>query len=235
MYRIAFIGGGGVGKSTLAHSFSSYAEKQGLRAAVANLDPGCRHLAYKPAFDIRKHYKAWDVMKKMRLGPHGALKKIYALAAKNRGLLAEINSAEADFLFLDTAGSLELFMLENQAGFLRGVADAVVFVCDDESVSSPEDFAVLKAVNAIQELKYALPTLTAVNKCELLKKGFGKGKTGKDAGSAGGFAAVGEHLSSLLKEIGRSQKLFFVSAKKKLGFKELFDALNELKCECGEH
>ncbi|MCX6768059.1 MAG: ATP/GTP-binding protein [Candidatus Micrarchaeota archaeon] len=231
MYRIALIGGGGVGKSTLAFTFSNYLEKQGLGVAVANLDPECRHIAYRAGFDIRKHYKSWDVMKEMRLGPHGALKKIYEMAGKDRKLLAELDGVDSDVAVLDTAGSLELFLLENQAGFLRRVADAVFFVCDNESVSSEEDFVTLKAVNAIQALKYSLPTLTVVNKSDLIKK---SAKQQRLSAQFGGLAAVGEHLSELLKEISRSQRLFFVSAKESDGFGELFDAVNELRCECGE-
>ena len=231
MYRIALIGGGGVGKSTLAAAFAPYLDRHGLKAAVANLDPDCRHVAYKPAFDIRKHYRSQDIMGETGLGPHGALKKIYALAGKDTALLSQIDGIGADVVLHDTAGSLELFLLENQAGFLKRVADAVLFVCDNESVSTEEDFVTLKAINAIQALKYALPTLTVVNKCELLKK---RPRQAGLSDASGGLAAVGEHLGELLKELSRSQRLFFVSAKQRTGFRELFDAINELRCECGE-
>ncbi len=231
LYRVALAGGGGVGKSTLALAFSKHVEKQGLKTVPVNLDPECRHLLYKPGFDIRKYYNSWSVMKELGLGPHGALKKIYEMAGRNKELVSELNGIGADVVLLDTAGSLELFLLENQAGFLRRVADSVLFVCDNESISSKEDFIILKAVNAIQALKYALPTLTVVNKCDLLKKGTRQLDLST---TLGGLAAAGEHLAELLKEISRSQRLFFVSAKERIGFRELFDAVNELRCECGE-
>jgi MinD-like ATPase involved in chromosome partitioning or flagellar assembly len=227
-YVIALIGGGGVGKSTLAFAFANYLGKKGLRTQVANLDPGCKHIKYKPFYDIRKHYSLDKVMKKENLGPNGALKKIYG--ELNGKIARELRKADADIVILDTAGSIELFLLEGAADFLKKSSDAVLFVTDAESAGTPSDLKLLRAVNAIQTLRYALPTITVVNKSDLLEK---KGKN-KQRTLAGGFQAVDEHLGKLLEEIGRNEHVLFVSAWEGDGFKALFDAINELKCACGD-
>ncbi|MFH0834931.1 MAG: ATP/GTP-binding protein [Candidatus Micrarchaeota archaeon] len=229
MLRIALIGGGGVGKSTLAYAFSSYCRKQGLSVAIANLDPGCKHIKYAPSFDIRKYYSLDKTMRSAELGPNGALKRIHVQLLSNRKARKELDAVEADFLFIDTAGSLELFLTEGGASFLSETADLVLFVCDNEAAQSEDDMVLLKAINAIQRLKYCLPTLTVINKGDLLKRKKIGGQT-----MLGGMAAVNAHLRALLSEVGKRERLLVVSAVERRGFGELFDAINESKCECGD-
>ena len=229
MLRIALIGGGGVGKSTLAYAFSSYCRKQGLRAGIANMDPGCKHIKYSPVFDVRKYYSLDKIMRSAELGPNGALKRIHNSLLSNRKAMKEFGALDADFLFIDTAGSLELFLTEGGASFLSEAADLVLFVCDNEAAQSEDDMVLLKAVNAIQRLKYCLPTLTVINKGDLLKRKKTGGQT-----LLGGMGAVNAHLRALLSEVGKRERLLVVSAVERRGFGELFDAINESKCECGD-
>jgi len=230
MKRIAIIGPGGVGKSTLAANFSDFLKRRGLKVAVANLDPGCRHLGYDAFYDVRKKHRLDDVMKKSRLGPNGALKKIYEDVFGSAGERKKLEPKERnDFVFLDTAGSLELFLLGKTGEELKETADAVLYVVDVESVENGEDAVLLRAIGAVQELKYALPTLTVVNKADLAKRGIHQKRLG-----LAGFDAANEHLQKMVEEIGRREKLVFVSSTDRKGFEELVDALNELFCECGE-
>jgi GTPase SAR1 family protein len=171
-YKIALIGGGGVGKTTLAFALAAHARKQGLRTSVANLDPAQHRLPYAAAFDLRDYYSLRGVMREHKLGAGGALKKIYADFARDARALRALDAAaaECDWLLLDTAGSLELFLLEGRAPLLSRVEDAVLFVVDNEAAASESDLLLLKAVSAVQELKYALPTLCVVNKSDLIEK-----------------------------------------------------------------
>ncbi|VVB67599.1 GPN-loop GTPase [Candidatus Norongarragalina meridionalis] len=230
MLRIALIGGGGVGKSTLAYAFSSYCRKQGVSVAIANLDPGCKHIKYTPAFDVRKYYSLDKIMRSAELGPNGALKRIHNSLLSNKKAMKELGAVESDFVFIDTAGSLELFLTEGGADFLEQSADLVLFVCDNEAAQSEDDMVLLKAINAIQRLKYCLPTLTVINKGDLLTRR--KQKNGQTV--LGGMAAVNAHLRALLSEVGKRERLLVVSAVERRGFGELFDAINESKCECGD-
>ncbi|MFA6048672.1 MAG: ATP/GTP-binding protein [Candidatus Micrarchaeia archaeon] len=234
--RIALIGAAGAGKSTLVFSFSKFLEKRGLTVACVNLDPGCRHIKYPAAYDVRRDFSLDDTMKRHDLGPNAALKKIYESLVSRRVVADAVSKAgKPDIVLLDTAGSLELFLLGSVSHSLSGIADAVLFVCDSESVSDGEDASVLRAVNAIQRLKYALPTLTVVNKSDVLEKKAKSLSQHRLGGrGAGGFGAVDEHLQNLLLEIGRREKLVFVSAIERSGFPQLQDAINELFCECGE-
>ncbi|NYZ75317.1 ATP/GTP-binding protein [Candidatus Micrarchaeota archaeon] len=237
MYKIAVIGGGGVGKSLLTFAFAKHLRKRGLDCATVNLDPGCKHLKYAPCFDLREHYSLDKTMKQLKLGPNGALKKIYEQAHADHKLKASLATAldGCDCALLDTAGSMELFLLEDGAAFLKSIADAVLFVVDNQAVSSEDDFLVLKTISAIQTIKYCLPTLTIVNKADLLEKAKRKERQKRLAlPREGGRAAVVEHLRSLFEEIGKEERLVFVSALERSGLDELMDAVNELKCECGD-
>lgn len=256
-YRIALIGGGGVGKTTLAYAFGNHANKQGLRTRVANLDPAAHRLPYSPCFDLRKYYNTKRVMRDHKLGPGGALKKIYSEFARNTAALRAYDAAaaECDWLLCDTAGSLELFLLEGRAPLLARIADAVLFVVDNEAAANESDLLLLKALSAVQELKYALPTLCVINKADLLEKKRESGaraakrafKGGAPSGAArsladfefegerrGGLAAVDERLRQLLSEVGRRERVVRVSAWERSGLGELADAVRELRCECGD-
>ena len=224
MLRVAFIGGGGVGKSTLAYSFSKYLNKKGLKTRIANMDPGCKHVKYKPFFDLREHYSLDEVMSEQCLGPNGALKRIYRLAAKDDEVREGLQEFKGDVLLLDTVGNMELFLFEAQSNLIKGFSDIVFFVVDNECI---EDLVVLKALNAVQALKYCLPTITVANKSDLLKRG-------KKQRKLKGFEAVDAHLKKLLEEIGQNEKVVFVSAMDRRGFKALFDELNEARCACGD-
>ncbi len=249
-YRIAFIGGGGVGKTTLAYAFAGYANKQGLATSVANLDPAAHRLPYAPSFDLRKFYNARRVAREHKLGPGGALKKIYADFARDERALRALDAAaaECDWLLCDTAGSLELFLLEGRAPLLARAADAVLFIVDNEAAASESDLLLLKAVSAVQELKYALPTLCVVNKSDLLDKTEAK-RVKSGAGVKGGrrsladfegeksvcgLGAVDEKLRELLSEVGRRERVVRVSAWERSGLDALADAVRELRCECGD-
>ncbi|MEW5955853.1 MAG: ATP/GTP-binding protein [Candidatus Micrarchaeota archaeon] len=237
MYRIAVIGGGGVGKSLLTFAFAKHLRKRGLDCATVNLDPGCKHLKYAPCFDLREHYSLDKAMKQYNLGPNGALKKIYEDANADHKLKKAVADAlnDCDCALLDTAGSMELFLLEDGAAFLKSVADAVLFVVDNQAVSSEDDFLVLKTISAVQTIKYCLPTLTVVNKADLIERAKKKERQ-KRLGfpCVGGRAAVVEHLRNLFEEIGKEERLVFVSALERSGLDELMDAVNELRCECGD-
>ncbi|MFA4946572.1 MAG: ATP/GTP-binding protein [Candidatus Micrarchaeia archaeon] len=224
---MALIGGGGAGKSTLTYSFAKYLEKRGLSCACVNLDPGCKHIKYDAAVDIRSHYSLAKIMAKEKLGPNGALKLVYAEASRNPAFVKELNALKADFVLLDTAGSLELFLFGG-APLLSEFCDAVCFLVEQGNAASEKDLTVLKALNALQRLEYALPTLTVVNKAD-------QPKPKQKKSVLGGFRAANGHLNALLAELGGREKLCFVSAMDRRGFGELFDALNETKCSCGDY
>ncbi|MEM0475878.1 MAG: ATP/GTP-binding protein [Candidatus Norongarragalinales archaeon] len=255
-YRIALIGGGGVGKTTLAYAFSGHARKQGLETRVANLDPAAHRLPYAPCFDIRDYYSLRRVMREHKLGPGGGLKKIYADFARNAAALRAFDAAAAacDWLLCDTAGSLELFMLEGRASLLARIADAVLFVVDNEAAANESDLLLLKALSATQELKYARPTLCVINKSDLLEKKQKRNTRGArsargnerapcgarllaefgESEARGSLSVVDDRLRQLLSEVGRRERVVQVSAWERTGLGVLADALHELRCECGD-
>lgn len=237
MFRVALIGGGGVGKSMLAFALSRHLHKRGLNCSVVNLDPGCKHLNYVPVFDLRKYCSLDRVMKQQRLGPNGALKKVYELLATDEKLAAKISEAagRSDVAIIDTAGSLELFLFEGTASLLKRIADAVIFVVDNEALKGEEDLLVLKTISAIQTVKYSKPTLTVINKADLVERAARSRRQHKLSLSRVGCSdAIVDNLKNLFEEIGKDQRIISVSALERTGLDELMDALNELRCECGD-
>lgn len=240
--RIAIIGPAGVGKSTLVYSFSKHLQKRGLSVACANLDPACKHIRFEAVFDVRKHYDSQKVMKDCDLGPNAALKRIYEQIASDGKLDRALSKKAkgADVVLLDTAGSLELFLLGLFPKNLSKIADCVFFVVDGQMAQDKKDSVLIKTIASLLRLKSKLPVLSVVNKADLLAVQEKKLKSKEDkpqkklASLDGGFQAVDDHLTGLLDEIGQREKVVFASAKDRRGFEQLHDGFNELFCECGE-
>ena len=151
--RIALIGGEGVGKSTLAYSLSNYLSKHAATATV-NLDPKCRHIKFKPVFDVRKLGKLDKTLPENK-----ALSKIYSEAApklkrEQRGF---------DFVVMDVYGGLDFFLLDEGGDLLRKNADLVLLLAEN----NPD---ALDAVSGVAESAIEIPVLPVINKSDLIEK-----------------------------------------------------------------
>ena len=75
-----------------------------------NLDPGAKIIPYAPDIDIRDYIVLEDVMEEYGLGPNGAMILASDLMVNFLDdLKEEIDEYNPDWLFVDTAGQLELF------------------------------------------------------------------------------------------------------------------------------
>jgi len=171
--RIAFFGGAGVGKSTLVHSLASFAQKRGRSIGVANFDAGCKHILYKPVFDVRQYYS----LRKIILHGDGlreeeALAEIYRRAASDAVFNSDLRRAclGKDAVLLDVAGPLDYFLLRGGKKFLQHFCDKAVFVADYNALRDDERGRVASALNSLIEGALGLPTVTFINKCEVLEK-----------------------------------------------------------------
>ena len=170
--KIGLVGGDGVGKSTLAYSFSNFVEKRGSNSGVANFDAACKHILFRPLFDIRLYYSVKRIMREEQKSESEAMAEIYRRALADSVLNTTFRKAclEKNVLLLDIAGPLEYFLLQGGKKFLQHFCDRIVFVTDYNAVRDDEQALLASALNSLQEGAYGLPTVTFVNKCDVLEK-----------------------------------------------------------------
>lgn len=171
--RIAFVGGAGVGKSTLAHSFASFAQKRGHSVGIANFDAGCKHILYKPVFDVRTYFSLRKiVLQGNGLREEEGLAEVYRRACADAVFNSDFRKACAsrEIVLLDLAGPLDYFLLRGGNKVLQQFCDKAVFVCDYNALRQDGRGLLVHALNSLLESAFSLPTFTYVNKCEVLEK-----------------------------------------------------------------
>jgi len=144
-----FIGTAGSGKSTLTGEMKNYVITRNpeISAITLNLDPGVRAMTYNPDIDIRDYIILEEVMDKYGLGPNGAMILASDLMVNFLDdLKDEIDEYNPDWIFVDTAGQLELFafretgpLIASTLGF-GSIQRAVTFLFDSHFVLRPNGF-----------------------------------------------------------------------------------------------
>ena len=144
-----FIGTAGSGKSTLTGQMKDYVITRNpeISAITLNLDPGVRVMTYNPDIDIRDYIILEEVMDKYGLGPNGAMILASDLMVNFLDdLKDEIDEYNPDWIFVDTAGQLELFafretgpLIASTLGF-GSIQRAVTFLFDSHFVLRPNGF-----------------------------------------------------------------------------------------------
>jgi hypothetical protein len=163
MVRVAVMGGEGVGKSNLCFSFAKFLSKRGIGAAPVNFDPGCKHLQYEVAFDIRKRHSLKKLMKEHKVTESQALAEIYSAAALDPAV-KELAAANPCVL-LDFRGGAQFILLEGGAELMPLLADRIILVADNRAIP-----AAASALRQAIEKETGLPTIAAINKPDLLRK-----------------------------------------------------------------
>ena len=144
-----FIGTAGSGKSTLTGAMKNYVidRNPDISAITLNLDPGVKITKYNPDIDIRDYIILEEVMEKYELGPNGAMILASDLMVNYLDdLKDEIDEYNPDWIFVDTAGQLELFafretgpLIASTLGF-GSIQRAVTFLFDSNFVLRPNGF-----------------------------------------------------------------------------------------------
>jgi len=232
--NVVVVGPAGSGKSTFVKAFLEYLRSKDYDAKAVNLDPASDPI-YEANADIREFVRAEEVMKMFRLGINGALMKSMDLAAEHVPELI----LKGDFVLYDTPGQMELF-LYSKAGIkmiedIASTPTAGVFIVDSEVASTPENFVSILAQCAIVSLRTSIPTLTVFNKCDIADIEFSVGEL-KDqlVRKEGVLAELMENLLVFIEYTTIPYRLIKISAKKREGLDEVFSALNELFCACGD-
>jgi GTPase SAR1 family protein len=112
-----------------------------------NLDPGAKILPYTPDIDIRDYLVLEEIMIEYGLGPNGAMILASDLMVNFLDdIKLEIDEFNPDWIFVDTAGQLELFafretgpLIASSLGF-GSIQRAVSFLFDSNFVLRPNGF-----------------------------------------------------------------------------------------------
>jgi len=173
-----FIGTAGSGKSTLTGQMKDYVITRNpeISAITLNLDPGVRTIPYNPDIDIRDYLILEEVMDEYGLGPNGAMILASDLMVNFLDdLKDEIDEYNPDWIFVDTAGQLELFafretgpLIASTLGF-GSIQRAVTFLFDSHFVLRPNGFISTLLLAASVQFRFKnISQINLLSKVDLL-------------------------------------------------------------------
>ncbi len=230
--RLFVIGPAGSGKSVFVKEFGDYLKDRGYEVCRVNLDPATEPI-YKADYNIREFVKTEEVMKLYNLGVNGALIKSVELAAKWIDKLR----CEADYVLYDTPGQMELFIYsESGRKFVDQLSNgftAGLFLMDLTAVSDAESFLSAVLQNVVVSLRLSLPTLTVFTKADLADIDVNKLRA-EIAEKEGVLAELLEKVVFFIEYTTIPYRIIKISNKSRKGFDEVFSAINELFCACGD-
>ncbi len=173
-----FIGTAGSGKSTLTGEMKEYVVNRDpeISAITLNLDPGVRAMPYTPDIDIRDYIILEEIMEEYTLGPNGGLILASDLMVNYLDdLKDEIDEYNPDWIFVDTAGQLELFafretgpLIASTLGF-GDIQRSVSFLFDSNFVLRPNGFiSTLLLAASVQFRFQKIPIVNILSKVDLI-------------------------------------------------------------------
>ncbi|MFX1503625.1 MAG: ATP/GTP-binding protein [Promethearchaeota archaeon] len=173
-----FIGTAGSGKSTLTGEIKEYVVNRDpeISAITLNLDPGVRILTYTPDIDIRDYIVLAEIMDEYQLGPNGGLILASDLMVNYLDdLKDEIDDYSPDWIFVDTAGQLELFafretgpLIASTLGF-GDIQRSVCFLFDSNFVLRPNGFISTLLLAASVQFRFRnISQINILSKVDLL-------------------------------------------------------------------
>jgi len=228
--NIVVIGPAGSGKSTFVKSFLEYLND----AKAVNLDPASDPI-YKADKDIRDFIRTEKIMKDFNLGINGALIKSMELSLNYIDELI----LKDDYVLYDTPGQMELFLyLSSGTDIAEKIANSdktiAIFIVDAKVASTPENYVSILAQNAVISLRTEIPTITVFNKCDTTKFELTPLKVKEMLKEGGVLSELMEKLVDFVEETTVRYRTIKISALKKEGFDDVFSAINEVFCSCGD-
>ncbi|MET1123821.1 MAG: ATP/GTP-binding protein [Archaeoglobaceae archaeon] len=229
--RIFVTGPAGSGKSTFVREFSKFLEGKGYEVACVNLDPATDP-CFEASADVREFVRTEDVMRDYGLGVNGALLKSMELAEK----CVDALKIDADYVLYDTPGQMEIFIY-SQSGRritekLSDTFSAALFLVDSTLAADAEGFMAAIMQNVVVSLRLSLPTLTIFTKSDVA--GIDVEEVRRKLKSGGLLAELLESVEFFIDYTTIPYRTIRVSSVSGEGFEDVFAAINELFCACGD-
>jgi len=147
-----------------------------ISAITLNLDPGSKTMPYVPDIDIRDYIVLDEVMSEYGLGPNGAMILSSDLMVNYLDdIKDEIDEYSPDWIFVDTAGQLELFafrdtgpLIASSLGF-GSIQRSVSFLFDSNLVLRPNGFISTLLLAASVQFRFRdIPQINILAKSDLI-------------------------------------------------------------------
>lgn len=248
IFNIFFLGNAGCGKTRLAYAFNRWLRRRGFKSIVCNLDPAAEYFPYAPEFDIKKYVDARKLMMDEGLGPNGAiLSSVDKMNKMFKVWFKDILEYNVDFRIFDTPGQLEILLYRNSAiSFISKIGksgrNVGVFLVEAKLVREPVSLTVLLMQANIAKVRLDMPTVLAISKSDLklrrdlemlLSDSEYLEKRVVEEG-VGGQKSAAILLCRALAQMPWRQRLVKVSSLKGMGFRSLYEIINEAMCVCGD-
>ncbi|MEM3197287.1 MAG: ATP/GTP-binding protein [Conexivisphaerales archaeon] len=167
---IFIVGTAGSGKSTMASILSKSLKDDGWEVATLNADPFSENLTYEPTVDVRNYIDHNELSRKYGLGINGTMVfSMDLLATMIDEMLNEVG--DVDYLIVDTAGQLELFIFRHSGKYLfqriAGENKALLLVSDIFLVSEISNFTIIQILFSAISSKFNSPVIQVINKIDL--------------------------------------------------------------------
>lgn len=247
--NVLLLGPAGSGKSSLAAGFGAFLLRAGVDVGFINLDPACDYVPYKPDFDIRSVVSVDRIMKKERLGPNAALLRAMRLMEdKKREIVGKMAKKHYALNLIDTPGQMEAFVFQDAADIVGLFEKPVVgvFLIPADSLKDYSDFITARFLGIAAQLRLRIPMVSVISKFdkvpgkekgrinEILKNPSSLKKHIKRGENYGMREFLMREIENLFAKSMKSSRVIKVSSKKRIGFEELYDAVGEALCECGD-
>jgi GTPase SAR1 family protein len=241
--NVIIIGPAGSGKSTLTQAFSRWLKKDGMHVCCVNLDPGAECLPHASCFDIRGIVRVDKIMAKEGLGPNGALMRAAELVeARLEEVVEAMDRAceGSEYRIIDTPGQMEVFLYRDLGPRLVSSLDGrvvAVSLIDPGLIRRRSDLVALRLTALMVELRLGVAVVEAMSKSDSFGSDYlerlEKDLAGsfRDEGLSGELA---QRLEAALSPVRRRRRIIPVSATEGAGMDELYKAIGESACACGD-
>lgn len=244
-----FIGTAGSGKSTLTGQLKEYIENRDpeISAITLNLDPGSKSMSYVPDIDIRDYIVLDEVMNEYGLGPNGAMILSSDLMVNYLDdIKDEIDEYSPDWIFVDTAGQLELFafrdtgpLIASSLGF-GSIQRSVSFLFDANLVLRPNGFISTLLLAASVQFRFRnIPQINVLSKYDLIdedqidmivnwSQDFQSLEDSTNERESGLIRELSMLISDVFVQLGSTSELIPCSTKEEDGLDLLFGYLQRI-------
>ncbi len=239
MFFAFLVGTAGSGKSHLTAALEKWLVAADLSVTVVNLDPGVEDPPYTSDVDIREYVDYGEIMKKLGLGPNGALVASLDLALGHiEQIREEVLETGRDYVLVDCPGQMELFAYRNSGPLmvsgLRGTDNALsLYLVDSNIARTPAGYLSSLLLGVSINIRFGLAQLNVLSKPDILMERERESiltwssdpytlQEALEASSEGLVREYSRSILIMLEELGGATEVIPVSAKHMTGIDTLY-------------